>query len=183
MHLVNSNCLKIHFRKGRALRYISVFLCFILAIFLSSFTANAQENLLSLGAGYYDINDNEHAVDFRVEYRWGSPFLWEIKPWIGAEISSDGAVYGLGGILLDLQIADSFLITPSFGAGLYSDGDGKDLGHIVEFRSQLELGYKFRNKSRIGIAAGHISNAGLDNKNPGTEIVNFYYHIPTSKLF
>ena len=48
----------------------------------------------------------------------------------------------------------------------------------VEFLSQLELGYLFDNNHRIGIAGGHISNAGLGDRNPGTEILNVYYHIP-----
>lgn len=150
---------------------------------VSSNPALADDDLVSLGIGYYDINDNEDAVDFRVEYRFGIPILWHIKPWLGAEASSDGAAYGLGGLLLDLIIADKFLITPSFGAGFYHDGDGKDLGHTIEFRSQIELGYKFNNQSRIGLAFGHISNAALADRNPGTEILNLYYHIPTSKLF
>lgn len=151
-----------------------------LIVFLAlSITMPAKaSDLLSLGVGYYDINDNEEAADFRLEYRWDEPLAWVIKPWAGAEVSSDGAVYGLGGLLADIKVGNGFLITPSFGAGLYSDGDGKDLGHVVEFRSQLEMGWEFQNQSRLGIAFGHISNAGLDDKNPGTEILNAYYHVP-----
>ena len=145
--------------------------------------AHADEDLISFGVGYYDINDNEDAADFRLEYRWGNSFFWDVKPWVGAEFSSDGAVYGVGGLLLDLNIADKLLITPSFGAGFYHDGDGKDLGHTIEFRSQLELGYKFDNQNRIGIAFGHISNAALADRNPGTEILNLYFHTPVSNLF
>jgi hypothetical protein len=165
-------------------KYSAVFLS--LALILLTFSpARAQEepNLLSLGIGYYDINDNEDAVDFRAEYRWGDDFFWQVKPWIGIEGSSDGAVYGLGGLLLDLEVANKFLITPSFGAGLYHDGDGKDLGHTIEFRSQIELGYKFENQSRVGLAFGHISNAALADRNPGTEILNLYYHMPVGSLF
>ena len=140
--------------------------------------AKAGGDLLSLGLGYYDINDNEEAADFRMEYRWDSPLLWVIEPWAGAEVTSDGAIYGLGGLLADIKIGSGFLVTPSFGAGLYYKGNGKDLGHIIAFRSQLEMGWEFENSSRIGIAGGHISNAGLDNKNPGAEYLNLYYHIP-----
>ncbi len=39
------------------------------------------------------------------------------------------------------------------------------------------------NGSRLGLAFGHISNAGLDDDNPGTEILNLYYHIPVGNLF
>ncbi len=156
-------------------------LCILIsALFLLtySFAAKAAGDLLSIGVGYYDINDNEDAADFRLEYRWDNPLLWVIEPWAGAEITSDGAIYGLGGLLADIQVGTGFLITPSFGAGLYADGDGKDLGHVVEFRSQLELGWEFSNSHRLGVAGGHISNAGLDEKNPGTEYLNVYWHIP-----
>jgi lipid A 3-O-deacylase len=78
----------------------------------------------------------------------------------------------------DWRIGERFLITPSFGAGLYHDGGGKNLGHTIEFRSQLEIGYEFDDKSRIGLAGGHISNAALSDRNPGTEIINLYYHQP-----
>ena len=140
--------------------------------------AQADTDLFSVSAGYYDINDNEDAADFRIEYRWGDPLAWVIKPWVGAEATSDGAVYGVAGLLFDFKIGESFLITPSFGAGAYSDGDGKDLGHTIEFRSQLELGYKFENESRFGVAFGHISNASIGDSNPGTEILSVYYHHP-----
>lgn len=155
-------------------RAIAIAVC---AFFLSQ-PALAQSDLVSIGVGYYDINDNEEAVDFRLEYRWDSPLVWVIEPFAGVEFTTDAAFYALGGLLADIQVGDHFLLTPSFGAGLYADGDGKDLGHVVEFRSQLEIGWEFDNATRAGLAFGHISNAGLDNKNPGTEILNLYYHIP-----
>ena len=153
-----------------------IFAIFLLLTFIVP--ARAEGDLASFGVGWYDINDNEGAVDFRVEYRWDSPLAWVIEPWAGLEASSEGAVYAVGGLLADIQVGNGFVITPSFGAGLYGDGNGKDLGHIIEFRSQLEMGWEFENSTRIGIAAGHISNAGIGDKNPGTEIVNLYYHVP-----
>ena len=159
-------------------KYLYIALClFMLNV---STPAIAQSDLVSLGVGWYDINDNEGAADFRLEYRWDKELLWVIEPWAGLEASSDGAVYAVAGILADMRIGDNFLITPSFGAGLYGDGSGKDLGHVIEFRSQVELGFELDNLSRIGIAAGHISNAGIGDSNPGTEIVNLYYHIPVN---
>lgn len=145
--------------------------------------AQAQSDLLSLSIGYYDINDNEDAVDFRAEYRWDDPLVWVIKPWAGVEASSDAAFYALGGLLADIKVGSGFLITPSFGAGLYADGGGKELGSAVEFRSQLEMGWEFEGGARVGVAGGHISNGGLGDKNPGTEFLNLYYHIPVQELF
>lgn len=138
---------------------------------------------ITLGGGYYDVNlrDNSSA-DFRVEYRHGEK-LWIFKPWAGIEFTTDGAVYGLGGVLVDVYFGRRVVLTPSFGAGLYHDGNGKDLGSFVEFRSQIELSYRFNDRSRLGIALSHISNAGLTDRNPGTEILNVYYSIPLEKIF
>ena len=33
--------------------------------------------------------------------------------------------------------------TPSFAPGLYDEGDGKDLGHVLEFKSEVQLSYDF----------------------------------------
>lgn len=150
----------------------------------------AQPDLFSLGAGKFDVDDNHprnEAADFRLEYRFGSALLeagdWlTVRPWVGAEVTSDGGVYGGGGLLMDIPIGPLNL-TPSFGAGLHYDGNGKQLGSALEFRSQAELSYRFENDSRLGIAYGHISNGGITEANPGSEILTVYWHFPSSWLF
>jgi hypothetical protein len=127
------------------------------------------------------VQDDE-AVDFRLEYRHGEDFLW-LKPWGGLEVTSDGSVWGGIGVLVDITFFDSVVLTGSVAPGLWSRGSGKDLGHVVEFRSQVELGYQFENRSRLSVAFSHISNAELDSTNPGTEVLNLYYHLPLDVLF
>jgi hypothetical protein len=134
--------------------------------------------MLSLGVGYYDIMDNEEAVDVRVEWRSGNDLFWGIKPFVGAEATTDAAIYGLAGLYRDFPVSPNWYITPSFGAGLYHDGDGKDLGHVIEFRSQIEVAYEFDSNNRVSLGFGHISNASIGDRNPGTEILNLYYHMP-----
>ena len=91
----------------------------------------------------------------------------------------------LAGIYLEdnigrLFIGDSsnFIFTPSFGAGYYDDGNGKDLGSNIEFRTTLEVSYQLKNKNRIGFSFGHISNANIGDKNPGVEIISLSYQVP-----
>jgi hypothetical protein len=139
--------------------------------------------LLALGLGYYDIHQqDDEAADFRLEYR-SDLALWIFRPWLGLEVTSDGAVYGLGGFLADIALGPRVRLTPSLGAGAYHNGDGKDLGHAVQFRSQIELGYRFESGQRLAIAFSHISNASLSNQNPGTEILTLYYMVPLDLLF
>jgi lipid A 3-O-deacylase len=135
-----------------------------------------------VGGGWYDFNDDRDAFDFRAEYRSGYKMLGFLKPWAGIEVTSEEAIYGVAGVLTDIYFGRRWVLTPSFGAGLYGDGNGKDLGHTIEFRSQLEFGYRFDDRSRISIAVGHISNAGLGDSNPGTEIATIYYHIPIEDI-
>lgn len=140
---------------------------------------------LSFGVGGYDITQgDDRAIDFRVEYRHEETLFWKIKPWGGVEATTDGSVWGGVGILADLKLAQNIYFTPSFGAGLYAQGGSeKDLDYPLEFRSQLEAGYEFDNAHRVGVAFGHISHADLGDDNPGTEILNVYYHMPVDSLY
>lgn len=70
-------------------------------------------------------------------------------------------------------------MTPSVAAGPYLRGGGRDLGHVFEIRSGLEIAYRFNDRSRLGLLFYHISNAGLgDDKNPGAEALGLTYSIP-----
>ena len=139
--------------------------------------AEDDPSFIAVGAGYFDINDNEDAVEFRIEWRGGRS-LWILKPQLGIMGTSDGAVYGYGGVLVDLYFGRRIVFTPSFAAGAYHDGNGKDLGHTVEFRSAAELSYRFDDRSRLGVMFYHISNAHLGDDNPGTEVLSLTYAIP-----
>ena len=132
---------------------------------------------LSFGAGYYDINDDMDAGEFRIEYRSGAKY-WIFKPFVGAMATTDAAFYGYGGVLVDVYFGNRFVLTPNFAAGLYAEGDGKNLGHVVEFRSGLEASYRFDNRARLGLLFYHISNASLDDNNPGTEVLTLTYSLP-----
>ncbi len=139
--------------------------------------AGEDPPFLALGVGFFDINDNEEAAEFRIEYR-SARRLWIFKPFGGLMATSDAAVYGYGGILLDLFFGRRWVLTPSFAGGLYEDGSGKDLGHTVEFRSALELAYRFDSRARVGLSFYHISNASLADNNPGSEVLTLVYSIP-----
>jgi lipid A 3-O-deacylase len=144
---------------------------------------NETPAVFSAGVGWYDILEgDDDAVDFRLEYRHGDDFLW-LKPWAGAEVNTDGSVWGGVGVLIDITFFDNIVLTGSFAPGLWAEGDGKDLGHVVEFRSQIELGYQFENQSRLSVGFSHLSNAGLGDDNPGTEVLNLYYHLPLDVIF
>lgn len=141
--------------------------------------------LTSFGVGAFDVMDSskrDTAVDFRFEYRFGQPFWYVLKPLIALQGTSDGGGGAFAGIVADWLVDDHWVIAPSFAAGFWGQGGGKDLGYALEFRSQLELGYRFDNDWRLTGAFSHISNADLGSDNPGVEIANVYLHIPADKL-
>jgi len=139
-------------------------------------------SFIRFGAGFYDVNDDMGAGEFHMEYISNSRW-WVFNPFVGFMATTDSALYGYAGIRLDLFVGRRFVITPSFAPGLYSDGDGKDLGYPVEFRSAVEFAYRFDDRSRLGLSVYHLSNASLDDNNPGTEVVTLHYSYPFNRLF
>ena len=131
---------------------------------------------LSFGVGYYDINDNKGTAEFRLERRLNKS-LWKTQPFVGVMGTGAAAIYGYGGIAFD-WVLSNLVLTPSFAVGGYLDGDGKDLGHTIEFRSALEIAYQFRDRHRLGLMFYHLSNASLADNNPGTEVLSLSYSIP-----
>ena len=104
-------------------------------------------------------------------------FLGTLSPVTGFLITGDNAGYVYTGVQAEYKIGN-LNIVPSFTPGIYSEGDGKDLGHVIEFRSGLDLAYRRKNGARIGAEFHHLSNASLDENNPGTETFLFTYSIP-----
>ena len=125
------------------------------------------------------LRDSKHeSLEGGVEYRFQDQ--WHgIRPTVGALADDDGALYGYAGINWDLPLGIlPIVITPGFDAGGYSKGNSKDLGYGIEFRSSLEATYRFDNGQRFGAAISHLSNAGLGDKNPGTETLQVVYSHP-----
>ena len=66
--------------------------------------------------------------------------------------------------------------TPSFTPGLYHEGDGKDLGHVIEFKTEVQFSINTSADTKLGFSYNHVSNASLGSKNPGANsyIFNFF---------
>ena len=138
---------------------------------------------ISLGAGASGvIADRAQGAAFNIEYR-SDINLWKIHPFVGGFATSDASLYGYFGFLMDIYFGPRWVLTPNTAVGAYSEGDGQDLGHVIEFRSGFELAYRFDDRSRLGIAVHHLSNAGIGDDNPGTETALIYYSVPLNSLF
>jgi hypothetical protein len=145
--------------------------------------ASQDGDLLAFSAAYFDVNQREEkAGEFRIEYR-ADERMWIFKPFGGAMATTDGALHGFAGVLIDIPLWDRIYITPSFAPGLYHDGNGKDLFYTLEFRSQIEISYRFQNGHRLGASFNHISNANLGDDNPGVESAALTYIVPFDAIF
>ena len=141
-------------------------------------------DFLTVGAGYFDFNrQKDQGAELRLEYRSSKKF-WVFKPFAAAAYTSPGHGFVGAGVLIDIFLGRRFVLTPSFAPHLYwGSKDDLDLGHVVEFRSQLEFAFRFDNRSRLGLAISHYSNASLGDTNPGTETATLYYSLPLDNLF
>lgn len=139
---------------------------------------------LTIGGGYFDIVQQDNpAAEFHAELRSNWHLLGFLDPFIGAMGTSDGAAYGFFGFKADLYLSDHLVLMPSAAFGAFYEGDGKDLGSTAEFRTGAELAWRFEDRSRLGLAFHHISNASIGDKNPGVEILSINYSIPIDLLY
>lgn len=133
---------------------------------------------LNFGAGATQVFDTDNNALFNLEYRY-KDIYHGLRPILGFHVDTDSAMYGYFGFNWDVYLTDAWVFTPTASMGAYTQGDdGHDLGHWVEFRTGVELAYQMEDKSRVGLQLTHLSNAGLGDRNPGTEILQVNYAHP-----
>ena len=101
-------------------------------------------------------------------------FLGNVSPITGGFITENSAAYIYTGIEWNFDMG-GLIFTPSFAPGLYHEGNGKDLGHILEFKSEVQLSYATSDRTSIGFSYNHVSNASLGDKNPGANSYMFNF--------
>ena len=162
-------------------------------IFLISFTMGTQlfsdeldkkdvlqsGNEFSFFSGIFDYTDNKKnseiiGIQHQNDNLYRNSFIGKIKPVTGFMITSDAASYLYTGIQAEYDLG-KLNITPSFTPGLYNEGDGKDLGHLIEFKSELQLSFDISDSSELGLSYNHVSNGGLGDINPGADSYMFNF--------
>lgn len=148
-----------------AIRARVAMLALCCALGLGIGTARAQE--VAVLAGWHDFSHSASTSEAGLEYR--QSLGWRHFAWMaGAGGTADGAAWLYSGLRRPFPVGSGWQVTPAFAIEAYDKGsDGKDLGGTLEFRSTIEISHAWGRKSRVGLAAYHVSNAGLDDKNPG----------------
>ena len=101
-------------------------------------------------------------------------FLGTLSPVTGVMLTADNARYLYTGVQAQYKFG-LLNIVPSFTPGLYGEGDGKDLGHVLEFKSEVQLSLDLSDKTELGFSYNHLSNASLGDKNPGANSYMFNF--------
>ena len=142
------------------------------------FAPNPVESRLSVSAGSVVFLEEAISEEVFLRYDFGVSY-GPFQPAVGASMTSDGDVWaGAGFLWTGSFFDDSGYVQLSVMPGLWERGDGPDLGHAIEFRSGIEIGYEARNGWRYGLSLDHRSNAGIGDLNPGVETLQLRLSIP-----
>jgi hypothetical protein len=160
--------------------------CLTLIFVFAVFTLNAEEiktdnqdTEFNVYTGMFDFSDQGKrstliGFQHQNENLNRDTFLGNLSPITGAFLTADSAGYIYTGVQAQYKIG-ALNITPSFMPGLYHQGDGKDLGHVIEFKSEVQLSLDLSKSTELGFSYNHLSNASLGDKNPGANSYMFNF--------
>ncbi len=165
---------------------LKFFFSLLLITIISFFSVNADDKKNNVNdhevnffVGMFDFSDDgQRAALFGIQHQdetlQRETFLGQLSPITGAFITENSAAFVYTGIEWNFDLGEINL-TPSFTPGLYREGDGKDLGHVIEFKSEIQASFNFSKNTSLGMSYNHISNASIGDKNPGANsyMVNF----------
>ena len=159
--------------------YLKILVFFILLFSSVSADDKNFENKWSLYTGTFDFSDEgAKSTLYGVQYinlnNHYDSFLGKLYPVTGFFLTVDNAKYIYKGFQTTYD-KGSFNITPSFTPGLYDKGNGKDLRHVIEFKTEIQISYNISKKSEIALSYNHISNANLGDNNPGANSYMFNF--------
>ena len=150
--------------------------------FLNSANAgelNSTEIELNLFTGMFDFSDTKQAsgiigLQHQTDDLFRNSFLGKLSPITGGFVTEKSAFYVYTGAQAEYDLG-LFTFTPSFAPGYYNSGDGKDLGHVLEFKTEVQMSLNLSDSTEFGMSYNHISNASLGDKNPGANsyMINF----------
>jgi len=151
-------------------------LCFFNFSSLSDETKNTEINAFT---GLFDFSDDKQKAGlFGLQHQndelYRNSFLGKLSPITGGFLTENSAVYLYSGVQSEFDLG-FMSITPSFAPGYYNSGNGKDLGHALEFKTEVQVSFDLPKDSQLGMSYNHISNASLGTKNPGANSYMFNF--------
>jgi hypothetical protein len=169
-----------HFYYNNMLHFLIkiLFFCSLLSINAYAQT-HSDYPMMSITVGKVGAFTPDRRSDrYGLEYR-AKPFSkWKLIPTFGIAWSTKESKFIYSELKHDWNFKKNMVFTTSLGVGIFDNNNNLDLGHPIEFRTGFELSYRFKNGYRVGVAAFHLSNSRLSQKNPGTEAIVASFLIP-----
>ena len=154
------------------MKYKSLYLLLSLLLF---FTPVKSETEYSFYTGTFDTIDKEgddEATLYGFEHNnpvlFRDTFVGKFSPITGGFITDKDSIYLYTGVQAEYEIGP-LNVVPSFAPGYYEEGDGKDLGMALEFKSEIKFSFDIFKDSKIGYSYSHISNNDWGDINPGVD--------------
>ena len=165
--------------KKFALNILIALISFSFLSFAYAGDKQSNETELNFFTGMFDFSDDKQKAGIigfqhQNDNLFRESFFGRLSPITGGFLTANNAFYVYTGAQAEYDLG-SFTITPSFAPGYYSSGDGKDLGHVLEFKSEIQMSLNLSDTTEFGMSYNHISNASLGDKNPGANsyMINF----------
>ena len=138
-----------------------------------------KDHQINFFVGNFDFSDDKQKAilvgfQHQNEILSRDTIIGNVSPITGGFITENSAAYLYTGVEWNIDLG-GMKFTPSFAPGYYHEGDGKDLGHALEFKSEVQLSYSTSEKSSFGVSYNHVSNASLGDKNPGANSYMFNF--------
>jgi len=161
------------------LNILVALMCLSYFSFSNAEEIKSNETGLNFFTGMFDFSDHKQkagiiGIQHQNDDLFRDSFLGRLSPINGGFLTENNAYYLYTGAQAEYDLG-IFTITPSFAPGYYSSGDGKDLGHSLEFKSEVQMSLNLSDSTEFGMSYNHISNASLGDKNPGANsyMINF----------
>ena len=161
------------------LNLMIVLMCLSYWGFSNAEDIKSNETELNFFTGMFDFSDHKQkagiiGIQHQNDDLFRDSFLGRLSPITGGFLTENNAYYLYTGAQAEYDLG-MFTITPSFAPGYYSSGNGKDLGHALEFKSEVQMSLNLSDSTQFGMSYNHISNASLGDKNPGANsyMINF----------
>ena len=161
-------------------KLLILFFCFpLVGVNAEDIKIDNDPTKLNFFTGMFDFSDDKKrstifGVQHLNEELNRDTILGNLSPITGAMITADSASYLYTGVQANYKIGN-LNFNPSFAPGYYNQGDGKDLGHALEFKSEIQLSMELPKNSSLGLSYNHLSNASLGDKNPGANSYMFNF--------
>lgn len=142
--------------------------------------AKDTSSIVCIGYGMAGLADDKLCHSGFIEWR-SSLYWYGLSPYTFGSWRKTGASYIGIGLLYSIELTSRVRLCASCGPGYFERDGDFDLGSKLEFASTIEVSYLLPGGRRIALGIGHISNAGVSRRNPGSEYFRIGVQLPVMK--